>query len=80
MIWALHHSSYAVVHVQCNEDVPPPPPPESVLISVTVFGLGGQEIKSLDLSHLRIFSMGFSLVGPSPRVLKITGEKHAGNL
>ena len=24
MIWALHHSSYAVVHVQCNEDAPPP--------------------------------------------------------
>ena len=25
-----------------------------------------------------VFSMGFSLAGPSPRV--ITGEKHAGNL
>ena len=33
-------------------------------------GLGGQKIKSLDLSHLWVFSKGFSLAGPSPRVLK----------
>ena len=41
-----------------------------VLVSVTVCGLEGQEIKSLDLSHLWGFSIGFSLAGPSPRVLK----------
>ena len=41
-----------------------------VLVSVTVCRLGGQEIKSLDLSHLCVFSKGFSLAGPSPRVLK----------
>ena len=33
-------------------------------------GLVSQEIKFLDLSHLWVFSMGFSLAGPSPRVLK----------
>ena len=36
--------------------------------------------RDLDLSHLCFFSKGFSLAGPSPRILKIIGEKHAGNL
>ena len=29
---------------------------------------------------LWVFLRVFSLAGPSPRVLKLTGEKHAGNL
>ena len=48
-----------------------------VLVSVTVCGLGGQEIKSLDLSHLWVFSKGF--FSGRTQGLKIIGEKHAGN-
>ena len=33
------------------------------MVSVTVCGLGGQEIKSLDLSHLWGFSKGFLCAG-----------------
>ena len=53
-----------------------------MLVSVTVCGLGGQDIRSLDRSHLWDFFYGFfSLAGPSfTQGLKITGEKHAGNL
>ena len=45
-----------------------------VLVSVTVCGLGGQEIKSLDLSHLWVLFYGFF----SGRTF--TQGKHAGNL
>ena len=51
-----------------------------VLVSVTVCGLGGQEIKSLDLSHLCFFSKGFFSGRTFTQGLKIIGEKHAGNL
>ena len=51
-----------------------------VLVSVTVCGLGGQEIKSLDLSHLWVFSKGFFSGQTFTQDVKITGEKHAGNL
>ena len=52
-----------------------------VLVSgVTVCGLGGQEIKSLDLSHLWVFSKGFFSGRTFTQGLKIIGEKHAGNL
>ena len=51
-----------------------------VLVSVTVCGLGGQEIKSLDLSHLWVFSKGFFSGRTFTQGLKINGEKHAGNL
>ena len=51
-----------------------------MLVSVTVCGLGGQEIKSLDLSHLWVFSYEFFSGRTFTQGIKITGEKHAGNL
>ena len=51
-----------------------------MLVSVTVCGLGGQDIRSLDRSHLWDFSMGFLSGRTFTQGLKITGEKHAGNL
>ena len=52
-----------------------------MLVSVTVCGLGGQEIKSLAGSIPLVgFFYGF-LSGPTfNQGLKIIGEKHAGNL
>ena len=49
------------------------------LVSLSV-NLRGQEIKSLDLSHFCFFSKGFFSGWTFTQGLKITGEKHAGNL
>ena len=51
-----------------------------MLFSVTVYGLGGQDIRSLDRSHLWEFFYGFFSGRTFTQGLKITGEKHAGNL
>ena len=66
---------YRVVHyIPCNEEF------FSLLRERERGRLGGQEIKSLDLSHLCVFFYGFFSGRTFTQGLKITGEKHAENL